>query len=90
MTSRIAFVAAILMSAGVARAASTSSVPASEETILETGAPISGPAVACDMSSKALAAALLQVPAEERGKVEAASSPSNVTWPTAVDAQYRR
>jgi hypothetical protein len=90
MTSRIAFVAAILLSAGVARAASTSSVPAGEEKVLETGAPFSEPAVACDMSSKALTAALLQVAAEDRGKVEAASCASNVTWPTTVDASYRR
>ncbi len=89
MTSRIAFVAAVLLSAGVARAAS-SSVPAAEEKLLETGAPITSPYVACDVGSAALTANLLQVPAEERGKVQAASCASEVVWPTTVDARDRR
>ncbi len=88
MTSRIAFVAAVLLSAGVARAAS--SVPAAEEKLLETGAPISSPTVSCDAGSKSLAFALLQVPDQERGKVVAASCASDVTWPTSVDTRDRR
>ncbi len=89
MTTRIAFIAAILLSAGVARAAS-SSVPAAEEIVLETGSPATSSYVACDVSPSAHIAALLQVPADERGKVEAASCATNVTWPTAVDTRDRR
>lgn len=88
MTSRIAFVAAVLLSAGVARAA-VSSVPASEEQTLETGAPVSSHTT-CTPSAKSLAAIGLQVPDEERGKVEAASCTSNVVWPATVDARDRR
>ncbi len=88
MTTRIAFVAAILLSAGVARAASSSG-SAAEEKLLETGVPAVSPYVACEVSPSAHIAEL-QVPADERGKVEAASCATNVTWPTAVDARYRR
>ncbi len=90
MTSRIAlaFVAAVLLSAGVARAA-TSSVSAAEEQTLETGGAPGSPAF-CDVGSKDLTSALLQVPDQDRGSVLAARCSTPVAWPSAVDARDRR
>ncbi len=95
MTSRIAIVAGLLLTAGIARA-SSSSVPAGEEKTLESGAPVTAAYLDytnCKVNSKALTSALLQVPDEERGKVQAAGNcevASNEAWPTTVDARDRR
>ncbi len=95
MKTRIAFVAAVLLSAGIARAASSSVSPGEERT-LESGAPASAPYVdltSCQVNSKAVTAALLQVPDEDRGTVEGASScqvASTEAWPTHVYDGDRR
>ena len=92
-STRIAIVAGLLLAAGIARA--DSSVPTSEEKILETGAPVSAAHLdytGVQVSSKALTAALIQVPDEDRGNVETASFQvaSNQVWPTKVDDRDRR
>ncbi len=96
MTTRLALIAAVLLSAGAARAASTSAVPSSEEKILETGAPVTAPYLdftSCTVNSKALTAALIQVPDQDRGSVLAASNcqvASSEVVPTQVDERDRR
>ena len=96
MTTRTMFFTAALVLAGAAYASSSSSVPPSEERILESGTPASPPYLDlrdCNVNSKAITNALMQVPDDERGKVEATSGcevASDEAVPTEVDARYRR
>ncbi len=97
MTStRIAIIAGTLLLAGAARAATSSSVPSEVEKSLEASAPVSAPYLdftSCNVNSKAVTAALLQVPDQDRGSVLAASGcavASNETVPTKVDERDRR
>ncbi len=97
MTSiRTAVIAATLLLAGAARAATGSSAPAEALKALETGATVSAPYLdftSCSVDSKAVTAALLQVPDQDRGTVLAASDcavASNEAAPSQVDDRYRR
>jgi len=95
MITRIAIVAGILLSAGVARAAATS-VPPAQEKILESAVTTGAPYIdltRCTVDSRAVTAALLQVPDEDRGTVLPAGSCRVATeraWPTKVSDVDRR